>query len=437
MATPSRTGGGIWLLPLLLLLALPATVEAQFTYTTNNGGITITGYAGPGGPLTIPGAINGLAVTSIGDQAFSIDYSLTSVTIPNSVTNIAAGAFFLCRGLTAFMVDAANPVFSSVDGVLFNESQSALLLYPPGEAGDYAIPNSATDIGNGAFVYCLGLTSVTIPNSVTNIGTDAFYYCTSLSSVTIPDSVASIPQDAFFSTGLTNIMIPGNVRDIGWGAFAYCGTLTNTALASGITNLGTAAFSASGLASITIPGSVISIGDYAFYGCLGLTRATVANGVANIGTEAFENSGLVCATIPGSVTNLADDAFGSCTNLSSVYFRGNAPAVDPSTFSFDTNATVYYLPGTTGWGPTFGGLPAVLWNPQIQAGGAGFGVRTNHFGFSITGTSNIVVVVEAATNLANPVWAPLATNTLTGNPLYFGDAQWTNYPARFYRLRSP
>jgi hypothetical protein len=64
-------------------------------------------------------------------------------------------------------------------------------------------------------------------------------------------------------------------------------------------------------------------------------------------------------------------------------------------------------------------------------------VRTNRFGFGITGTSGIVVVVEATTNLANPVWAPLATNTLTGAPLYFGDAQWTNFPSRFYRLRSP
>ena len=58
------------LLPLLLLLALPAAVQAQFTYTTNNGAITITGYTGPGGAVTIPSTINGLPVTSIGDQAF-------------------------------------------------------------------------------------------------------------------------------------------------------------------------------------------------------------------------------------------------------------------------------------------------------------------------------------------------------------------------------
>ena len=82
------------------------------------------------------------------------------------------------------------------------------------------------------------------------------------------------------------------------------------------------------------------------------------------------------------------------------------------------------------------GLPTVLWNPQVQ-NDASFGVQTNQFGFNITGSSNLVIVVEACTNLANPVWQPVQTNTLTGGSSYFSDPQWTNYPARFYRLRSP
>jgi hypothetical protein len=89
------------------------------------------------------------------------------------------------------------------------------------------------------------------------------------------------------------------------------------------------------------------------------------------------------------------------------------------------------------WGLTFAGVPAVLWNPQAQTGDGSFGVRTNRFGFNITGTSNLVVVVEACTDLANPAWSPVGTNTLTGGSSYFSDPQWTNYPARFYRLRSP
>jgi hypothetical protein len=64
-------------------------------------------------------------------------------------------------------------------------------------------------------------------------------------------------------------------------------------------------------------------------------------------------------------------------------------------------------------------------------------VETNQFGFTISWATNLSVVVEASTNLANPVWLPLATNTLTGGSAYFIDPQWTNYPGRFYRLSAP
>ena len=81
------------LFPLLLLLALPAAVEAQYNYTTNNGTITITAYTGPGGAVAIPTAINGLPVTRIGAYAFSCNSSLNSVTIGNNVTSIEDWAF--------------------------------------------------------------------------------------------------------------------------------------------------------------------------------------------------------------------------------------------------------------------------------------------------------------------------------------------------------
>jgi len=74
----------------LLLLALPAVTQAQFTFTTNNGAITITGYTGTGGEVIIPGTTNGYPVTSIGTSAFSNCTSLTSVTIPNTVTRLGA-----------------------------------------------------------------------------------------------------------------------------------------------------------------------------------------------------------------------------------------------------------------------------------------------------------------------------------------------------------
>jgi hypothetical protein len=78
----------------------------------------------------------------------------------------------------------------------------------------------------------------------------------------------------------------------------------------------------------------------------------------------------------------------------------------------------------------------VLWNPLVQTGDASFGVRTNRFGFTITGANNLVIVVEASTNLANPAWIPVGTNTLTGGSSDFSDPEWPNYPGRFYRIRS-
>ncbi len=79
---------------------------------------------------------------------------------------------------------------------------------------------------------------------------------------------------------------------------------------------------------------------------------------------------------------------------------------------------------------------------QMQTSDGSFGVQNNQFGFNITGSSNLVIVVEAATNLVNPVWLSVATNTLntfvgTNGTSYFSDSQWTNYSGRFYRLRSP
>jgi hypothetical protein len=107
-------------------------------------------------------------------------------------------------------------------------------------------------------------------------------------------------------------------------------------------------------------------------------------------------------------------------------------------FNGDDNVSVYYLPGTKGWSSPFaGGLPPVPWNAQMQTGGASFGVRTNRFGFNITGNSGLVVVVQTCTNLVNPVWSPLQTITLTGSPVYFSDPAWTNYPRRFYGLGVP
>ena len=197
--------------------------------------------------------------------------------------------------------------------------------------------------------------------------------------------------------------------------------------------------------TFTTNNSVITITGYAGNPtALNVPSMTNGYAVTIIGSGAFANfHSLTTVTFPGSITNLGNGTFAECNNLTGVYFQGNAPSLGGfDVFFQDPKAVVYYLPRTSGWGRTLSGYPAVPWNPQAQTSDSSFGVQTNQFGFNITGSSNLVIVVEACTNLASPVWSPVSTNTLntylgTNGTSYFSDPQWTTYPWHFYRLRSP
>ena len=230
------------------------------------------------------------------------------------------------------------------------------------------LPFPVTSIGVGAFENCTSLTSVTIPDGVTSIGVGAFENCTSLTSVTIPDSVTSIGLAAFSScTSLTSVIIGNSVRSIGNGAFFNCTSLT----------------------SVTIGNSVTSIGIAAFALCTSLTSVIIGNGVTNIGGSAFSN----------------------CTELTSFLMLGAPPTVGQFVFdSMPENATVYYLPSVSGWGPTFGGLPT---QPFIPAAQANIYSPAIGFQFSWSGTGSIPMSVRRAISLDGP-WTVVSTNNSTG-----------------------
>jgi hypothetical protein len=182
---------------------------------------------------------------------------------------------------------------------------------------------------------------------------------------------------------------------------------------------------------------VTRIGDYAFASSY-LTNVTIPDSVINIGGDAFWVSALNSITIPDSVTNIDFYAFSQCYNLNHIYFEGNAPAATTPVF-YNDPGMIYYLPGTTGWGANFGGLPTAPWyrpSPAILGNGSGLGVNTNGFGFTVSWATNTPVVIEVCTNLANPAWVPVNTNVLANGTSDFRDAQWANFPRRFYRIRS-
>ena len=151
---------------------------------------------------------------------------LTSVTIGNGVTSIGGSVFGYCSELTSIVVENGNPIFDSRDGcnAIIETSSNTLFLGCKGTI----IPNSVTSIGEDAFRFCSGLTSVTIPNSVTSIKMDAFEYCSELTSVTIGNGVTYIGNDAFYGcSGLTSVTIGNSVTSITFQAFYGCNGLTS------------------------------------------------------------------------------------------------------------------------------------------------------------------------------------------------------------------
>jgi hypothetical protein len=196
-----------------------------------------------------------------------------------------------------------------------------------------------------------------------------------IGAYTIPSSVTSIAAYAFsLSSTMTSVQFPNSVTNIGYYAFEYCTSLTNITIGNSVTTIGDHAFvSCTNLTSVTIPNRVTSIGSFAFGSCRALTNATIGNGVTSIGNNAFLD-----------------------TKLMGVIFTGNAPSASGSVF--DNGVTIYYLPGTTGWLPTFAGLPtAVLWNGRATASATlvnGFvvGAAVTASGYGYTNTPQVRLV---------------------------------------------
>ena len=429
--------------------------------------------------------VMGNGITIIGDSAFLRCDGLANVEIGTGVKSIGKFAFGGCGQLTSIVIPRGVTI---IDDSAFSGCFLTNVI----------IPDSVLNIGDSAFFPVYGLTDVSIGNGVTNIGASAFQQCAELNSVTIGKNVRAIGDLAFAYTALASVTIPDNVETVGDSAFYICGFLTNVEVGAGVTGIGNAAFSrcdklmafdvagqnssysslngvlfdkaqhtllqypggkegayvipgavtsigenafatSSGLTKVWIPDSVTNIGPTAFWECR-LTNIFLGNGLVTIGTSAFADcSALTDITLPSSLVAIGSGAFTDCRNLTTINFQGNAPnsGGDVELFVNDWGATVYYLPGTTGWGSTFGGIRTALWSlpyPIILNGS--LGVQSNGFAFTVSWATNASVVLEGSTDLNNPNWSPVATNNLVGGSFYFTDPMWTSSPRRFFRVRS-
>ena len=341
--------------------------------------------------ITIPNS-----VTSIGDYAFYECSGLTSITIPNSVTSIGDSAFKGCSGLTAITIpNSVTSVGSGVvdntpwynnleDGVIYIGMVAYTYKGTMPDKTEIVLKDGTTEIFNGAFKGCSGLTSVTIPNSVTSINYLAFSGCSGLTSITIPNSVTSIGEAAFqYCSGLTSITIPNNVTSINNRTFDGCSGLTSITIPSSVTSIDSYAFvGCNGLTAIKIhiadlaawcieplynlpsgtrylymngeevknliiPNSVTSIGDNAFYKCSSLTSIAIPNSVTSIGGGAFSGcSGLTAITIPNSVTSIVSSAFSGCSGLTSVTIPNSVTSIGNRGFSGCSGLTSITIPNS-------------------------------------------------------------------------------------------
>jgi hypothetical protein len=467
-------GGAVAIPDTINSLPVTGIADDAFNDNTNLAGVTIPNTVISIGDdafygcsslaqLTIPDS-----VTSIGAGAFSRCSSLVSIVIPGAVTNIGENAFGSCAGLMAITVDATNALYSSTpDGTLFNKKQSLLIQCPGGKAGGYTVPAGVTGIGNYALYGCSSLTSLTLPASVASLGNGAMGGCSSLrgvyfqgnapaagSSVFAGDDAAAyylagtegwsatfagipaflwdpVVQATYTASNgaitITSYTGPGGavaipetinglpVTGIGDSAFFGCTNVASVTLPNTLTSIGAWAFSdCTRLAGITIPGSVTTIGDWAFEYCTNLAGITIPDSVTSIGEGAFDYcTGMTAATMGNGVTDIGSYAFEYCTNLTAAYFQGNAPAFGSSVFA-GAPARVYYLAGTTGWGPIFASVPASLWDPQSQLAYTVAGGQVTVTGY--TGPGGVLAVPGAITGL--PVttiadWAFFHCTTLT------------------------
>ena len=362
-------------------------LDNHYAYTISNGEATITSVNNTiSGTVTIPSALDGVPVTSVGDRAFLWCTDVTSVTIPNSVTSIGTEAFsgcenltsvtignsvtsmggdmFLgCTALTSITVDDHNTMYSSQDGVLFNKDKTILLCYPADRSAvTYTIPDSVTSIGNDAFSGCARLTSITLPNKVTTMGDHAFSFCDNLTSITIPNSVTSIGGYAFYHCiRLTSITIPDNVTSIEDYAFSYCTDLSSVTIGERVRSIKGSAFSnCINLNSIVIDDNnaayrvqdgVLFNKDKTTLVCYPAAKPavtyTIPDSVTSIGNYVFSDcENLTTISLPSSVTTIEEYAFSSCHNLTSVNISNGVTSIGDGAFSHSTALTSVTIPNS-------------------------------------------------------------------------------------------
>ncbi len=227
-----------------------------------------------------------------------------TLTIPAGVREIDENALSRCYGLSAILVDEANPVYRSADGVLFNRDQTVLLRYPAEKPeGSYTVPGSVKIIAPCAFSENYELTELRVPGGVAVIADEAFSGCAALERLTLEPGLRIIGDEAFLGCGaLIDLTVPEGVLRLGARAFANCGALE----------------------TLELPGSLRVIGEEVFRRDDCLRELVLPDGMTAISIGMFAWCGaLEQVSIPASITAIGRNAFSECGSLATIQYRGS------------------------------------------------------------------------------------------------------------------
>ena len=320
------------------------------TARISDDAVRVIGYHG-GPDAKLPDKLHGMLVREIGRDAFAGQKELRTITIPEGVETIRAGAFADCVGLetialpaTVTLVEegafvrcvglkrietaAENSHYRSLDGILFDRRGKVLCCYPAGRQElTYALPVGVNAIAPQAFSWCSALQKVVLTPALEWIGESACAYCVLLQDIDIPHGVAGIDACAFMACGrLTAVRMPGTLTTLGPEAFSGCSQLAQVVVSCMLTRIEDGVFrNCARLPVIELSESLVELGDAAFAGCSSLNGINLPVRLERIGDETFRDCvALRSLEIPPGVKRVGLNAFTGCKHLTVIADKDSA-----------------------------------------------------------------------------------------------------------------
>ena len=344
--------------------------------------------------ITIPDT-----VTEIGDSAFA-NTNLNSITIPDSVTQIGKYAFGGSKLESIRIPDTVTDIGDNA----FNGCT---------ELKDVTLPNIRKNIVAGMFEGCTSLEKIVLPETVTAIRSGAFTGCTALKDITWSKALETIESYAFQNcSALTDVTIPDSVKSIGYGVFSDCSALSAVTLPDGVKELDGQLFNnCDALTTVTIPDSVTSIGEQVFYDCDALTTVKLGSGLTEIPASTFEHCDVLeSLRIPRRVTTIGDNAFKDCVKLTSITIPRSVTKISSNAFSYPKILTIYGVAGT--YAETFANENSIKFvDQQIKATAASLDKTELTINKGAAAQLNLSVTPENFTDIVD--WKSTDTNIVT------------------------